>query len=369
MFKTKYFAWAVWVLLILLIIWVAREVSFIFTGVVVLVQTLFLPVFLSMFLYYLLVPLVNFLYKYRIPKGLSVLLIYFLFGSMFVLAMVLLSPIVYQDFADLANDAPVLINTIRTRLIDLQKSNFFIRLEGIETFSFEKIADSFTEYIGSGIVSFSTNVTWIAGFFANLLITVLIVPFILYYLLLGDSNPLRLILQVIPEQHRNEAENILSEMNNTLGQYIQGQLLVSLFVGFLVYFGLTIIGMEYALVLAIISMITNIVPFLGAAIVLLLTLVLAFLISPLMAIKAFIVIIVIQQLEALILSPRIIGKKLAMHPISIILLVIFAGRLAGFLGVVLAIPTFAISKLITIHILKLIRLRKEDNNRRSVSDC
>lgn len=358
MIHTRYFAWAVWVLLILLIIWVASEVSFIFRGVVVLVQTLFLPVFLSGVLYYLLFPLVNYLTARRVPKSLSVLLIYLLFGSVITLLVIFLSPIVYREFVGLANDAPVLIDAVRNMLINLYSSEIFARLQGAETFSIERIAGGFSEYVGSGITLISANISLIAGFLANLLITLFIVPFILYYLLLSDSNPLKLIARVIPEQHKKEAESILSEMNNTLGQYIQGQLLVSLLVGLLVYAGLLIIGMNYALVLAVIAMFANIIPFLGTAIVLLLTLILAFLISPWMAVKAFIVIIVIQQLESLIISPKIIGKKLDMHPISIILLVLFAGRLAGIPGVVLAVPAYAIIKLVTIHFFRLSKLRK-----------
>lgn len=362
MFKTKAFGWAVWTLLILLIVWLAREVSFIFRGVVVLGQTLFLPVFLSGMLYYLFIPLVNFLNKYRVPKPMSVLLIYMLFGSLAVLSVLFLSPFIYREFVDLGHDIPVLINTIHSRFMDLQNRSLFIRLEGMDTVSFENIANNFTEYILSGIASISNNVASGVGFIANLFLVLLLVPFILYYLLLGDSNPLRLILRVVPEQHKDEAEAILSEMNNTLGQYIQGQLIVSFCVGILVYAGLLIIGMNYALVLAIVAMLTNVVPYIGATIVMILTVGLALLTSPWMALKALIVFIVIQQLEALVISPRIIGKRMDMHPISVILVIVFAGRLAGVLGVILAIPAYAIIKLVTVHMIRLMKLRKMQNN-------
>ena len=72
MLKSKYFAWAIWTILIMLIILLGREVSFIFSGLVILIQMLFLPVFLSMVLYYILSPLVDLLYGHRVPKGLSV---------------------------------------------------------------------------------------------------------------------------------------------------------------------------------------------------------------------------------------------------------------------------------------------------------
>lgn len=362
MFQSKAFGWAVWTLLILLIVWMAREVSFIFRGVVVLSQTFFVPVFLSGMLYYLFMPLVNFLHRYRVPKPMAVLLIYIFLGSLIVLSILFLSPLIYREFAELVNDVSVLINTILSRFNDLQNSSFFARFEEMDAVSFEGMVNNIAEYILLGIASVSSNVTSVAGFFANLFLTLLLVSFILYYLLLGDSNPLRLILRVVPEQHKDEAEGILTEMNNTLGRYIQGQLLVSFCVGLLVYAGLLIIGMNYALVLAIVAMLTNIVPYIGATIVLILTVVLALLISPWMALKALIVFIVIQQLEALVISPRIIGKKLDMHPISIILVIVFASRLAGFLGVILAIPAYAVIKLVTVHMIRLIKLRKMQDN-------
>lgn len=359
MLNSKYFALAVWTLLILLIILLAKEVSFIFTGIVVLFQTLVLPVFLSGVLYYLLSPLVDLLYKYRVPRGLSVLLIYLLFGCGISLIVIFLGPVLYKEFVRLAQDIPVLIKTINDWLIDLQNSHILRRFQGIETFSFEKMANNFTAYIGSGINSIGTNVTGFVNFLANLLITLLLVPFILFYFLKGDSNPLRLTIQLIPEQHRNEAESILADMDDTLGKYIKGQMIVSLCVGVLVYIGLLIIGMEYALVLAFIAMITNIVPFVGPIIGLIPTLVLALLHSPWMALKALIVIIVVQQLEALFISPRVIGRKLAIHPITIILLVILAGKLAGFLGIILAIPAYAIVKVVAVHFHKLLELRRK----------
>jgi predicted PurR-regulated permease PerM len=359
MLKSKYFAWAIWTILILLIVLLGREVSFIFKGIVVLIQMLFIPVFLSMVLYYILSPLVDFLYKHRVPKGLSVLLIYFLFGCAIILVVILLGPVMYKQFVQLAQDVPVLIDAIRDWLINLKNTNIFRSFQGIETFSFERMADNFAAYIGSAITSIGNNLSWFVSFLTNLLISIILVPFILFYMLIGDSNPLRLTMKLIPEKHTEEAESILTEMSDTLGQYIQGQMIVSLCVGVLVYIGLLIIGLEYALALSFIAMITNVVPFVGPIIGTIPALILALLNSPWMALKVLLLIIVVQQLESLIISPRVIGRKLAIHPIIIILLVIFAGKLAGILGIILAIPTYAIGKVVFTHLLKLWKLRQK----------
>ncbi len=364
MFKSKYFAWGVCTLLILLIVLLGREVSFIFKPIVVLVQTLFLPIFLSGVFYYLLSPLVQFLYKHRVPKGLSVLLIYLLFGGGITLAIILLGPVLYKQFLGLVEDVPNLINAIRSWLIDFQDTTLFKRFQGIETFSFEELAARFSEYIGTIIASIGTNITWFIGFITNLMMTLFLVPFILFYMLKGDSNLLDLTVRMIPEQHHGEARSIIKDMNETLGQYIQGQMIISLCVGILIYIGLLIIGLEYALVLAFIAMLTNIVPFIGPIIGTIPALVLALMHSPWMALKVLIVIIVVQQLESLFISPRIMSKKLSIHPITIILLIIFAGRLAGFLGIILAIPTYAILKVVVIHVNKLLKLRKRPQLRR-----
>jgi len=84
--------------------------------------------------------------------------------------------------------------------------------------------------------------------------------------------------------------------------------------------------------------------------------------SPLMMLLVIIVIVIVQQLESLLVSPQVMGRRLALNPLAIILIVLVAGRLGGLLGIILAIPTFTVLKIIVAHIYERIKLKREQQS-------
>jgi predicted PurR-regulated permease PerM len=164
-------------------------------------------------------------------------------------------------------------------------------------------------------------------------------------------------LRLLPKKQRIEGRKILSDMDSKLSSYIQGQILVSLCVGVLMFAGFLIIGIDYALILALVAMFTNVIPFVGPWIGTVPALIVALIDSPVMVGKVLIVIIVVQQFESNFISPQIMGKKMAIHPLTIILLLIVAGRFAGIIGMLLAVPTYAVCKVVVSHTYRLFKLR------------
>lgn len=121
-------------------------------------------------------------------------------------------------------------------------------------------------------------------------------------------------------------------MDFALSSYIKGQILVSFCVGVLVYIGYLIIGLEYSLILAIITMFTNVIPFLGPFLGTIPAVIVALIDSPGMVVKVLVVTIVAQQIEGNLVSPLVMGKSLNIHPLTIIVLLLVAGSLVGFWG-------------------------------------
>jgi predicted PurR-regulated permease PerM len=184
------------------------------------------------------------------------------------------------------------------------------------------------------------------------------VPFILYYLLKDGAKIREFIINLVPDQHDNQALQIMEEMDGALSAYIQGKILVSLCLGMLIFIGYQIIGVQYALLLALAATLMNVIPFVGLFIGIIPSVVVAFIDSPSMLIKVIIVVLVAQQIEANFLSPQIMGKKLDMHPLTIILLLIGVGSLSGLLGMFIAIPTYAVLKVIVSHLYRIYLLRR-----------
>ncbi|MNP12870.1 pheromone autoinducer 2 transporter [compost metagenome] len=149
----------------------------------------------------------------------------------------------------------------------------------------------------------------------------------------------------------------MSEMNGQISHYIRGQIIVSFCIGILMYFGFLIIGLDYSLVLAIIASCTSIVPYLGPAIAITPALIIATVTSPFMLLKLIIVWTVVQLIEGKFISPQIMGKTLQIHPITIIFVILTAGNLFGVFGIILAVPGYAVLKVIMTHLFQWFEMR------------
>jgi predicted PurR-regulated permease PerM len=173
----------------------------------------------------------------------------------------------------------------------------------------------------------------------------------------GDKFPAA-VSKFIPASYRAEGVKTLKETAETLSSYIQGQITVALFVGTLSFIGYLIIDLPYALVMALIVAITNIIPYVGPFLGGAPAVIVALFDSPTKALLVVVVIVIAQQIEGNVLSPLILGKTLNTHPATIIILLLVAGNLAGILGMILAIPTYAVTKTIVLNTVRFLRARK-----------
>ena len=212
-----------------------------------------------------------------------------------------------------------------------------------------------------------TSISAVLGVVTNITLTAITVPFILFYMLKDGHKLPSKAVQILPTTYRHEGLKIFQDLNETLSAYIQGQLIVCLSVGLGCFIGYSIIGLDYALVLGIVVAITNIIPYVGPFIGAAPAVVIALLESPAKALLAAIVVLIVQQIDGNFLSPLIIGKRLNTHPLTIILLLIGAGSFGGILGMIFAVPTYAVLKAVTLNIMRLIKLRMKYKRERKAN--
>ncbi len=137
-----------------------------------------------------------------------------------------------------------------------------------------------------------------------------------------------------------------------------------MFVGTACFIGFWIAGVKYALILGMIIAVTNIIPYVGPFLGATPAVIIAFLDSPTKAFIALIIVVAVQQTDGNLLSPLIIGRRLNTHPLTIILLLIGAGSFGGILGMILAVPAYALLKAFTLNIVRLVRLRQRYKKKR-----
>jgi predicted PurR-regulated permease PerM len=350
---TKAFRWGYGLLLVFLIIFVGMKISFVFRPVALLVQILFFPFLLAGVLYYLFRPLVHFLQLKNVPRTLSILLIYLMAGALISLLIYFVGPILQKQINSLIDSAPVTMEAVQKKITELQANKWLQRLQENKSFNFEKGTS-----IPSGLAAIGSNIMDFIGMMARIVTVFITVPFILYYMLKEGEKAPRQILRLLPAVQQKNGRKILTDLDEALSSYIQGQIFVSFCVGTMFFIGYLVVGLDYSLLIAMVAMFTNVIPFIGPIIAMIPALIIAFLDSPMMVIKVLIVMVVVQQIEGHIISPQVMGRKLEIHPLTIISLLLAAGNMAGVLGLILAVPVYAVLKVIVHHTFRLWKLRK-----------
>ncbi|MBJ8113827.1 AI-2E family transporter [Bacillus cereus group sp. N6] len=355
------------------------KISFVFTPFIVFLKTIFFPVLVAGVLFYILHPFVSLLEKKGVSRIVSIASIYLIVLGLFVFLVVTVIPIIRDQIDALINNSPYFGHEIERATRRLGESNLFGKIQenlNIDVANMVKeYAVAFTKWLASvigNVTGFSSILTeiaftkWLAsvtgnvtGFLSTItkvVLTIVMVPFILFYLLKDGEQLPNHFLKFISEQRQPAAMRILDDMHYAIGSYIRGQIIVSLFIGIMLLIGYLIIGIKYAVLLAILAMIVNIVPYVGPIIAITPALIIAFIDSPEMVLKVIIVMMVVQLAEGKFISPQVMGKKLDIHPITIIFIILTAGNLFGIIGIILAIPGYALLKVLVTHGYRFVKL-------------
>ncbi|CAF1727272.1 hypothetical protein NRS6084_01066 [Bacillus subtilis] len=344
-------------LLIGLNILVFTKTSFIFTPIIVLLKTISLPIILTGIVFYLLNPVVDFLERRRIRRIYSILLLYLLIIGLITITIVSIIPFLKEQIMSLIDNIPRYVDIVENQTKQLIGSNFVNQAQQTTNINISDLATKVSDQAATIVNSTFTGVGNFIGALTEIIISIVTVPFILFYLLKDGKKLPIYILKFVPTQLKEQTYTVLSEMNHRLSSYIRGQIIVSFCIGFLLFIGYLIIGLDYASLLAVIAACTSIVPYLGPTIAITPAIIIAIVTSPLMLLKLVIVWTIVQLIEGKLISPQIMGKNLHIHPITIIFLLLTAGKLFGVVGIILAIPGYAVAKVITTHLFDWFKMR------------
>jgi predicted PurR-regulated permease PerM len=356
--KRKLQYWLIQLLLILTIIFVSSKISFLFMPIGVFFSTLFFPILITGFLFFLLNPVVNFLQRQRVPRLIAILIIYVAFIGILVLAIGNLVPAITKQFTALANELPAYADKTLQLIDDFAESSEFKWIMDEQNDLLETGEQRLIEFANTLPDRITGGITNIISVIANIAIILVTVPFLLFYMFKDGHKFPKALSKFLPTAYREAGLSVMKETGETLSAYIQGQITVALAVGTLAFIGYIIIDLPFALVMALVVAVTNIIPYIGPILGGAPAVIVALFDSPTKALLVIVVILIAQQVEGNVLSPLILGKSLDTHPATIIIVLLAAGNLAGVLGMVLAVPFYAVVKVIVLSIVKFLRARK-----------
>lgn len=190
------------------------------------------------------------------------------------------------------------------------------------------------------------------------LTSVLFILIISIYLNAREKGVKKFLLCLVPIEHRVYALGLIEQIQIKMGNWVWGVIIDSICVGFFIFLGLNILGLDYALFFGVLAAFCNLIPYIGPIASVIPPVVFALLQSPILAIWVVVIFLFVHSiLEEVLVKPLIMKKVVGVDPLLIIFTVLVAGQLAGFIGVVLAIPTAAIASII-IQEIKRIRVRE-----------
>ncbi|MFC7680208.1 AI-2E family transporter [Paenibacillus sp. GCM10028914] len=337
-------------LLVGLNVLVLSKISFVLYPLQVLIKTIVLPIILSGILYYLLNPLVDLMEKRNIKRGWSILILYLAIAGILTVVVLAVIPVLRNQITGLIDNFPQYSENVQQQFEELTGSQLFSQIQEAVSFNSQEWWSTITQKASELFNQTWSKVGGFLGAFTETVLAIVTVPFILFYMLKDGKKLPKKILSFLPTKSRSGILHVLQDINHQISSFIRGQIIVSFCIGILLYIGYMIIGLDYALILAIIASFTSIVPYLGPAIAITPAMIVALVTSPIMLLKMVAVWTIVQLIEGKFISPQIMGKTLKIHPITIIFVILTSGNLFGVVGVLLAVPGYAVLKVCISHI-------------------
>ncbi len=270
--------------------------------------------------------------RYRIPRVLAVIFIYLLAFILIVGFVYIFVPPLFVDITQLSIALPdnALDVPLLERLAPLSaiSGDFF---PGLSIEAMLADLQSMLANFSGGTFTTASNV--FGGAFSFILIMV-----ISFYLAVQDRGIENFLRIIVPLRYESYVVDLWKRSQYKIGQWMKGQLLLGLIVGVLVYLGLTILGIKYALVLAILAAMFELIPIFGPVLSAIPAVFLGFATSPTAGLMVIGLYVIIQQFENHLIYPLVVKKIVGVPAIIVILALIVAGQLAGFLGIILAVP-------------------------------
>jgi len=284
-------------------------------------------------------PWVDKLQSKKIPRGISVLLFYVVLLLVLLSVAFFLIPPVAYELGQLADTFPVYFEKL-SQIFSNAKA-FSAEHGLLEDFdnSIKALRDSITGMFDHLFNTVAGILTSIASFFIVLVIT--------FYMTVQEDAIKKSLRFLVPDKFQPFVVQLINKTQKKIGSWLKGQLILSLIMGVVAYIGFLILGVKFALLLAILVALAEFIPYVGPVLAAIPALLLAFLQSPITALFVLIFFIVLQQVENNILVPKVMQKVVGLNPIISIIALLIGAKIGGVVGVILAIPVATAIAVIT----------------------
>ncbi len=307
------------------------------------------PLFLAMVVVFILNPFVSMLERMRIHRILGTTLGFVIIIAALVAAVALVIPSIVEQSQMFASDFPDLYDDLTEQTITIaERFNIDVSIWNydriVEFLNDPANQDTIVSLILERVGSFTS------GIFEFILIF-LLGPVLAFYFLLDLPKQQGRLIELVPASHRAEAAFVGRQLNTAVGGFLRGQLLVAILVGLMLSIGYGVIDLPFWLLIGLVGGVLNIVPFLGPWVGGILGVIVAVATTDLRtAFWAAVVAIIVQQIDNNFVSPLVLRATVRLHPAVTLTVLVLAGAVAGFWGIIIAVPLAASVKVVGGHL-------------------
>ena len=282
-------------------------------------------------------------FKWPVSRTVAVLFVFALMIGAFVLGLLIFLPLLRDQVYHLVDRAPAMFEwLIGTAVPWLQVKLGLASLE-LDAQSLVAAAKSYWKEAGTAMLGVLGSVSRGGGAVVTWLVNLLLIPVVTFYLLRDWDHLVAGVRGLLPRKSETEISTLFGEIDVVLGAFIRGQLMVMMALGLIYAAGLWLLGLDLAFIIGASAGLLSIVPYLGTFVGVVAALVAAMfqfqdVWHPLLVLLVF---GIGQSLEGMVLTPKLVGDRIGLHPVAVIFAVLAGGQLFGFLGILLALPAAA----------------------------
>lgn len=340
LFPLRHYALArnlMWLSVVLFSLWFVSAVS-----------SILAPFVVSLVIAYLLNPVVSRLEGWKIPRWISSLVLILLVVAVIVLVLFFVLPIAVTQFEALLDALSGIFTEFRDWLWSSRMATalerYGVSAEELRTTVSKELVPRFEDILRNLLQGILTVMSSLSRFVTQILY-VIMVPFLTFYLLTDFPKITHRFLMLIPGRYRDRVGEYLREADEIIGRYLRGALLVAFLQGVMVTLLFSLFGIKYSLLLGMMAALLDLVPYFGLILTMILSGLVAALSDPPVLSKVLSAVFsvgILHLLEVTLLSPRIVGSRVGLHPLLIILALLVFASFLGFVGLLIAIPVTAL---------------------------
>ena len=301
------------------------------------------PLFIGFIIAWLLNPIVTYLTKKNVNRSLASVFVFAMFLVIVFLVIKFMVPMLYKQLNEFIEIIPTLFlhasNFVQDAFEKLSATGFdFSTIES-------KVYESLQEFGTNLTTSLPSTIIDGVGKFVSSVGTLLLSLIVGFYLLI-DFDGMKKFFDIVPKKHNNVVRKLAHDLDDTCKDFVQGTLLIALIVAIITSVLFAIAGLPSPMLLGLICGLTNIIPYIGPWVGGAIATIVGLTVSPLVGIFAIVIAFISQQIDGMLLQPLIMGKTMKLHPVTIMIGLLVFGYFFGIIGMIIATPVIACSKVL-----------------------